>query len=108
MRHCVLRGLPFGDQLWGQSSAVRLGLESMTRPRGGPKKSFDDILRSRSAAPKCRPAGDTYRRSRSPSGTLGTRRVVTKPCRDSNSIVADSELKSQCWILVRISELITV
>jgi hypothetical protein len=49
------------------------------------------MLWSRSAAPKCRPAGDTYSRSRSPSGTLGIRRAATGLCRDSNSIVADSE-----------------
>lgn len=38
IRTCVLRGLPFGDSLWVTNSAVRLGLESTTRPRGRPRK----------------------------------------------------------------------
>jgi len=38
IRTCVLRGLPFGDSLWVKNSAVRLGLESTTRPRGRPRK----------------------------------------------------------------------
>jgi putative transposase len=37
LRNSVTRGLPFGDAQWTQSSAVRLGLESTTRPRGRPK-----------------------------------------------------------------------
>lgn len=38
LRHSVRRGLPFGDDQWTRSSAVRLGLETTTRPRGRPKK----------------------------------------------------------------------
>jgi len=38
LRNCVRRGLPFGDERWVQSSAVRLGLETTIRPRGRPKK----------------------------------------------------------------------
>ena len=37
VRNSVKRGLPFGDHQWTKSSAVRLGLESKTRPRGRPK-----------------------------------------------------------------------
>ena len=38
LRRSVKRGLPFGDANWTRSSAVRLGLETTTRPRGRPKK----------------------------------------------------------------------
>ena len=38
LRRSVKRGLPFGDDQWIGSSAVRLGLETTTRPRGRPKK----------------------------------------------------------------------
>lgn len=38
LRRSVTRGLPFGDANWTRSSAVRLGLETTTRPRGRPKK----------------------------------------------------------------------
>jgi putative transposase len=38
LRHSVRRGLPFGDDQWTRSSAVRLGLETTTRPRGRPRK----------------------------------------------------------------------
>ena len=38
LRHSVKRGVPFGDDQWTSSSAVRLGLETTTRPRGRPKK----------------------------------------------------------------------
>ena len=38
VRNSVKRGLPFGDSQWTKSCAVRLGLESTTRPRGRPKK----------------------------------------------------------------------
>lgn len=38
LRRSVKRGLPFGDDDWTRSSAVRLGLEATTRPRGRPKK----------------------------------------------------------------------
>ncbi|MEZ6042485.1 MAG: hypothetical protein R3C20_18450 [Planctomycetaceae bacterium] len=38
LRISVKRGLPFGDNQWTQSCALRLGLESTTRPRGRPKK----------------------------------------------------------------------
>jgi len=45
----------------------------------------DHVGWSRSAAPKCRPADGTYRRSRSPSGTLG----------DSRAAIDDVELPSR-------------
>ena len=38
VRTCIRRGLPFGDDHWVHSSAVRLSLESTTRPRGRPRK----------------------------------------------------------------------
>lgn len=38
LRRSVKRGLPFGDDNWTRRSAVRLGLETTTRPRGRPKK----------------------------------------------------------------------
>ena len=38
LRRSVKRGVPFGDDQWTRSSAVRLGLETTTRPRGRPKK----------------------------------------------------------------------
>jgi len=38
LRHCIQRGLPFGDDRWVRSSIVRLGLESTARPRGRPRK----------------------------------------------------------------------
>ena len=38
LRHCIQRGLPFGDDRWIKSSTVRLSLESAIRPRGRPRK----------------------------------------------------------------------
>lgn len=38
LRHCIQRGLPFGDERWVKSSSVRLNLESAIRPRGRPRK----------------------------------------------------------------------
>ena len=38
LRRSVKRGVPFGDDQWIRSSAVRLCLETTTRPRGRPKK----------------------------------------------------------------------
>jgi putative transposase len=38
VRHCVVRGAPFGDSLWQQRIIARLGLESTIRPRGRPRK----------------------------------------------------------------------
>jgi len=38
LRHSVRRGLPFGDDPWTKSTAVRIGLETTTRPRGRPRK----------------------------------------------------------------------
>ena len=38
LRRSVRRGMPFGDAQWTRSSAVRLGLEAATRPRGRPRK----------------------------------------------------------------------
>ena len=37
LRLSVKRGVPFGGDQWIRSSAVRLGLETTTRPRGRPK-----------------------------------------------------------------------
>lgn len=39
LRHCIHRGLPFGDERWTKSSSVRLNLESAARPRGRPRKN---------------------------------------------------------------------
>lgn len=39
LRNSVKRGFPFGDDQWARSSAIRLGLENTTRPRGRPKKN---------------------------------------------------------------------
>jgi len=41
LRHCIQRGLPFGDERWVKSSSVRLNLESAIRPRGRPRKNPD-------------------------------------------------------------------
>ena len=38
LRHCVKRGLPFGDDQWTEKTVKRFGLESATRPRGRPKR----------------------------------------------------------------------
>ena len=38
LRISVNRGLPFGDGQWTKSSAVRLGLETTSRPRARPIK----------------------------------------------------------------------
>ncbi|MCY2962918.1 MAG: hypothetical protein NT069_04570 [Planctomycetota bacterium] len=42
LRHCIQRGLPFGNDRWvsssSSSSAVRLCLKSATRPRGRSRK----------------------------------------------------------------------
>jgi putative transposase len=38
LRHCVKRGVPFGDEKWIAQTVKRLGLESTIRPRGRPKK----------------------------------------------------------------------
>ncbi len=38
LRHCIQRGLPFGNDRWIKRSTVRLSLESTTRPRGRPRK----------------------------------------------------------------------
>lgn len=37
LRRSVARGAPFGDAIWQQATAERLGLESSLRPRGRPK-----------------------------------------------------------------------
>lgn len=39
VRKCITRGTPFGGPKWTSNTAVRLSLESTTRPRGRPKKS---------------------------------------------------------------------
>jgi putative transposase len=38
VRACVVRGRPYGQQGWSQSTAARLGLEATLRPRGRPRK----------------------------------------------------------------------
>lgn len=38
LRRSVKRGVPYGDDRWTRSSAVRLGLETTMHPRGRPKK----------------------------------------------------------------------
>jgi putative transposase len=38
LRESLRRGRPFGDLLWMQHTAVRLGLQASLRPRGRPKK----------------------------------------------------------------------
>src|SRR5712691_3295281 len=38
LRRCVVRGAPFGDTVWQQRTAARLGLQSALRQRGRPKK----------------------------------------------------------------------
>jgi putative transposase len=39
VRHSVLRGTPFGADLWASATAASLGLESSLRPRGRPRKA---------------------------------------------------------------------
>lgn len=41
VRRCAQRGTPYGQPVWAQSVAMRLGLESTMRPRGRPKKGPD-------------------------------------------------------------------
>jgi putative transposase len=38
IRKCVVRGRPFGEDGWTESSVARLGLERTQRPRGRPRK----------------------------------------------------------------------
>ena len=38
LRECLRRGRPFGEDLWMEKTARRLGLEASLRPRGRPKK----------------------------------------------------------------------
>jgi len=38
LRKSVVRGCPFGDEVWSNRIVKRLGLESTLRPRGRPKK----------------------------------------------------------------------
>ena len=38
MQKSIRRGAPFGDRVWTQATADRLGLESTLKPRGRPKK----------------------------------------------------------------------
>jgi putative transposase len=38
LRRCVVRGAPFGDTVWQQRTAARLGLQSSLRQRGRPKR----------------------------------------------------------------------
>ncbi len=38
IRHCIVRGTPFGSDAWVRSSTVRLGLETTLRTRGRPRK----------------------------------------------------------------------
>jgi putative transposase len=39
VRHCIVRGTPFGEERWVKRTVVRLGLESTIRSRGRPRKS---------------------------------------------------------------------
>ena len=39
VRRSVQRGNPFGETLWSEEMARRLGLESTLRPHGRPKKT---------------------------------------------------------------------
>ncbi len=41
LRLCVNRGRPFGVDSWIEQTAVQLGLEAATHPRGRPRKSPD-------------------------------------------------------------------
>jgi putative transposase len=38
LRECLRRGRPFGDGVWMEATAKRLGLESSLRPQGRPRK----------------------------------------------------------------------
>jgi len=37
IRKCIVRGTPFGNEKWTSNTAVKLSLESTTRPRGRPR-----------------------------------------------------------------------
>ena len=39
IRHCIVRGAPYGDEVWRKQSAARLGLGSTLRSRGRPPKA---------------------------------------------------------------------
>ena len=39
IRRCAIRGCPFGGETWSTSTAIAMGLESTTKPRGRPKKA---------------------------------------------------------------------
>ena len=39
VRASVVRGRPFGSEIWTRLAATKLGLESTLRPRGRPKKA---------------------------------------------------------------------
>jgi putative transposase len=41
LRRCVVRGVPYGDELWQRRTVSALGLESTLRSRGRPKKGHD-------------------------------------------------------------------
>jgi hypothetical protein len=40
LRRCSARGTPFGTTEWVKATAVRLGLEFTTRPRGRPRPAL--------------------------------------------------------------------
>jgi REP-associated tyrosine transposase len=42
LRRCVLRGQPFGSPEWIEQTAKQLGLESILRSRGRPRRSTPD------------------------------------------------------------------
>jgi putative transposase len=42
LRRSVQRGQPYGEELWAERVARRLGLESTLRPRGRPRKAPAD------------------------------------------------------------------
>ncbi len=42
VRRSMQRGSPFGDHIWSEQTANRLGLESTFQPRGRPRKQISD------------------------------------------------------------------
>lgn len=52
MRLAIRRNAPYGLAVWTQQAANRLGLQSMLRPRGRPRKRADGWVESEQAARK--------------------------------------------------------
>ena len=42
MRECIRRRRPYGEAVWMEGAALRLGLEASLRPRGRPRKQAGD------------------------------------------------------------------